>query len=102
MNVKGPTTWSNLRAVLDGYLHQDFVVEHGSAAAAIRAWLADAHGENATAVASEWRSFLNITAGADVEARARALREAAGGAWAPATAAEFEEVSELLRDAWRK
>ncbi len=101
MTLKGYTSWSHLRSLLDGYLHQDFVVEHGSAVAAVRAALADARGADATAVSSEWRSFLNITSGMDVETRARVLRELAGGAWAPATAAEFEEVSAELRDAWR-
>ena len=101
MSLKGPSGWSHLRSVLDGYLHQDFVVEHGSASRAVEAWLAEARRGDAMAVSSEWRSFLNVTAGMDVETRARALREFAGGAWAPANVPEFEAVSTVLMNAWR-
>jgi hypothetical protein len=100
MTLKGPNSWAHLRSLLDGYLHQDFTVEHGSAAEAVQAWLLGARREDAMEVSSEWRSFLNVTAGMDVESRARALRDLAGGAWAPADGHEFESVSALLRDAW--
>ena len=102
MTLKGPGRWSHLQALLDGYLHQDFVVEHGTAGRAVEAWRADASPQEARAAASEWRSFLNVTAGMDVATRAQVLRELAGGAWAPITVADFDAVSALLTDAWRR
>ncbi len=102
MSIKGTTNWSHLRALLDGYLHQDFTVEHGSAVQAVQAALADVRHDDAMAVSSEWRSFLNVTAGMDVQTRGRLLCELAGGAWAPRDADEFEAVSAVLMDAWRR
>ena len=101
MNLKGPMTWPQLESLSGGYLHQDFTAEHGSPSGAVEAWLADASRDEARSLSAEWRSFLNVTHGMDVPTRARALRDTVGGAWAPATDAEFEAVSALLLDAWR-
>lgn len=91
----------HLATLLDGYLHQDFVVEHGTAAQAVQAWLAEIDPAEALAASAEWRTFLNVTAGMSTEARARALRDVAGGAWAPATDHDFQMVSALLLGVWR-
>jgi hypothetical protein len=99
MNLKGPLAWPHLESLCGGYLHQDFTAEHGSALQAARAWLNDGSPVDARKVSSEWRTFLNVTHGMDADARARALREVAGGAWAPTSEAEFEAVSALLLDA---
>jgi hypothetical protein len=101
MSLKGPVEWRQLESLCSGYLHQDFAVVHGSAVDAVRAWLADATPRDAITLASEWRRFLNITHGMDVDARVRALHGACGGSWAPTTA-EFEAVSAVLLDAWRR
>lgn len=101
MTLMGPMERPQLQSLCDGYLHQDFVVEHGSAAGAVSAWLEAANVTAATELSSEWRTFLNATHGMDVAARARALRDVAGGSWEPATAAEFDAVSSLLLNAWR-
>ena len=101
MSLKGPIEWRQLESLCSGYLHQDFTVEHGSAVDAVRAWLADATRRDAQALSSEWRRFLNLTYGMDDEARMRALQEVCGGSWAP-TGPEFEAVSALLLDAWRR
>ncbi len=71
MTLKGPTEWPYLASLCGGYLHQDFAAEHGSASKAVQAWLADANGDDAMALSSEWRTFLNVTHGMDVDARAR-------------------------------
>jgi hypothetical protein len=99
MNLKGPLDWPHLESLCGGYLHQDFTAEHGSALQAARAWLADGSAVDARELSSEWRTFLNVTHGMGADARARALREVAGGAWAPTSEAEFEAVSALLIDA---
>ncbi len=101
MNHGGPLAWPRLGSLCDGYLHQDLVAEHGDAAGAVRAWLADAGRDAAIELSSEWRTFLNVTRGMAASARARALRDAAGGAWAPADDLEFQAVSTLLLNAWR-
>lgn len=101
MSLKGPLDWTHLESLCGGYLHQDFTAEHGSASRAVQAWLADASRDDARALSSEWRTFLNVTHGMDVPARARALRDIVGGAWAPSSDLEFEAVSALLINAWR-
>ena len=101
MTLKGPREWPQLESLCDGYLHQDLAAEHGSAHRAVQAWLADASRDDAMELSSEWRTFLNVTHGMDVEQRAAALRDLAGGAWAPAGELEFEVVSALLMNAWR-
>lgn len=102
MSLMGPMERPQLQSLCGGYLHQDFAVEHGSAAAAVSAWLEAATVNEATELSSEWRSFLNATHGMDVASRARALRAVVGGSWEPATAAEFDAVSSLLLNAWRE
>lgn len=101
MSLKGPIEWRQLESLCSGYLHQDFTVEHGSAVDAVRAWLADASPRDARALSSEWRRFLNLTYGMDTETRVRALQEVCGGSWAP-TVPEFDAVSTVLLDAWRR
>ncbi|BCS35397.1 hypothetical protein TBR22_A46240 [Luteitalea sp. TBR-22] len=101
MSLKGPMEWEQLASLCGGHLHQDFVAEHGSAQKAVQAWLAEASRDDAMELSSEWRSFLNVTHGMSLEARAAALRELAGGSWAPANELEFEVVSALLLNAWR-
>jgi hypothetical protein len=102
MSVKGPLEWPHLESLYGGYLHQDFAVEHGSASRAVQAWLAEASPTDAMALSSEWRTFLNVTHGMDATARARTLRELVGGSWSPSSDSEFEVVSALLMNAWRK
>lgn len=95
------TRWPHLAALWEGYLHQDLAVTHGDAASAVRAYLADVSPEERMAVSSEWRTFLNLTAGSSMGARVGAVRDALGGAWEPQSDAEFEAVSQTLLDAWR-
>jgi hypothetical protein len=96
LSLTSPRKWPYLASLCGGYLHQDFVAVHGTAVDAVRAWLADTSPEEARDLSSEWRTFLNVTRGMDTQARASALRELAGGAWALADAVEFEGVSALL------
>jgi hypothetical protein len=102
MSLKGPVEWPHLESLFGGYLHQDFTVEHGSASNAVQAWLNDATPKAAAALSSEWRTFLNVTHGQECAARARVLQEEVGGSWEPADDAEFEVVSALLMQAWRR
>lgn len=102
MSSKGRLASPHLESLYGGYLHQDFAVEHGSAARAVQAWLEEASPEDAKALSAEWRTFLNVTRGMDAALRARMLRDLAGGSWAPSSEAEFELVSALLLNAWQR
>ena len=69
---------------------------------AVQAWLDEASPDDVSELSSEWRTFLNVTQGMELQDRTRALREAAGGSWEPSSEAEFERRSRaLLMDAWR-
>ena len=52
-------------------------------------------------LSSEWRTFLNVSAGMDRDARVELLREMAGGSWAPRSDEEFDAVSRVLLNAGR-
>lgn len=91
--------FATLSVLVEGYLHQDFVADHGTAAAAVRTALAEVGPATALEVSSEWRTFLNLTYGLDAQMRAARLRQVVGGAWSPGTAAEFDEVSAVLLSA---
>ena len=99
MTYKSVRRWEQLELLLDAYLHQDFAVEHGDAVGAVRARLADAPHGDQLALSSEWRTFLNVSAGMDRDARVELLREMAGGSWAPRSDEEFDAVSQVLLDA---
>lgn len=99
MSLRGPLEWPHLQSLCGGYLHQDFAAVHGSAARAVQAWLADVSVDDARELSSEWRTFLNVTNGMTLPERAEALRELAGGSWAPMDDGEFAAVSALLIDA---
>lgn len=74
----------HLRAFLGGYLHQDFLLDHPSAADALRAFLAEANAAERQALRDDWRAFRAAIEGAswrDVRDRFAEL----GGAWLPAS-----------------
>lgn len=83
--------FSELRRVFEGYLHEDFVQEHGSAAAALDAFRADASADEAAAFRREATQFLAITRGLDFAAVQRLLSRA-GSRWRPASREEIETV----------
>ena len=101
MSLAGTRKWPCLTSLFSGYLHQDFTAEYGSAPRAVQARLTEMPADQARELSAEWRRFLNVTNGTDLETRARVLRELAGGSWAPASEREFELVSLLLMDAAR-
>jgi hypothetical protein len=101
MSPTRPRKWPHLATLAGGYLHQDFTAEYGSAPKAVQARLTEMRAEEARELSAEWRRFLNLTHGMGAEARARVLRDLAGGAWTPGDEREFELVSALLIDAAR-
>lgn len=80
-----------LRRVFEGYLHEDFVAEHGSAAAAIEAFRADASAAEARAFRDEARRFLVVTRSLDF-AQVQQFVTRVGSRWIPESREELETV----------
>lgn len=73
-----------LSALLGGYLHQDFVLDHKTPARALEACLSESNTAGQRALRDEWERFLDATAGLSWPQ----LREAfgsLGGAWTPSS-----------------
>jgi hypothetical protein len=81
-----------LAAFARAYLHQDVLVEHGSAAEAVRAFCHDAAPPERAALATDFARL--ITAAADLPAAAitRWFHDDLGAAWAPDS---FDDLVEL-------
>lgn len=91
-----PSDFPHLRQVFGGYLHEDFLEEHDSAAAALRAFLGDADAAERKRIAKETRRFLDLTKDVEFEAVLTLLHRL-GARWAPASRQELSAVlSEIL------
>jgi len=82
-----------LRRVLSGYLHEDFVAEHGTAADALRAFREDADSVERRRFAKEARRFLDRTGALSFD-EVRALLQRLGCGWAPPTREALVEALE--------
>ena len=87
-----PRAFPGLSAFFAGYLHQDFIPEHGSAPSAARAFLADASDVERRQVAEELRRLMERTRTWPLEDLQRAV-SSLGAAWMPASR---EELAALL------
>jgi hypothetical protein len=86
-----PSRFPELQRVFEGYLHEDFVQEYGSAAAAIDAFRNDASAAEARAFGKEARRFLKDTRALDfVEVQRLVTR--VGSRWIPGSREELETV----------
>jgi hypothetical protein len=77
-----------LRRVFEGYLHEDFLVEYGTAGAAIDAFYADASAAERRMFRDEARRFLAATSALDF-ARVQQLVTRLGSRWIPESRAEL-------------
>jgi hypothetical protein len=89
------SSFSALRQVFTGYLHEDFLVEHGTPAAAMRAFRADASPAEINRFRAESARFLAETEPLDFAA-VRALVSRLGSKWVPPSR---DALTALLRDA---
>ena len=80
-----------LSEFLAGYLQEDFRQEHGSPAAAARAFAADADAPERQALAVDLHRFLALTEGWPLDDLRQALTTL-GAAWHPASRAEVEAL----------
>ncbi len=86
-----PSRFPELRRVFEGYLHEDFIAEYGSAAAAIDAFRADASAAEARAFHDEARRFLALTGSLDF-AEVQHFVTRVGSRWTPSSREELEAV----------
>jgi len=93
-----PADYPTLRDYLPGYLHQDFGAEYGTAAAAVKAFVDDASGDEIVQVREEWRAWRAHFAGRPIEETQAALN-ALGCAWRPLSEEELKSVDEILSHA---
>ena len=73
-----------LAEFLHAYLHEDFLVEYGSAEAARDVFLSDASSEERHALADECARFTGLVAGQPIGVVRRILARDLGSAWWPA------------------
>jgi hypothetical protein len=81
-----------LSQVLQGYLHEDFVIEHGSAHDAIAAYKADASTEERARFGREAVRFIRMVRGTRISAIRRILAREFRSAWEPRSVAELRGV----------
>ncbi len=86
-----PAHFPELRRVFEGYLHEDFVAEYGSAAAAIDAFRVDANAAEGRAFRDEARRFLSVTSALDF-AEVQRLVTRFGSRWIPESREALETV----------
>lgn len=86
-----------LTKMLDGYFHQDMLVECGGPAAAARTYARDATAAERAAAARELARFIQATSGLPL-AEVRRLLGGLGGAWRPPSEAALREVLARLQD----
>jgi CdiI immunity protein len=91
-------SFPELQRVFAGYLHEDFVQVHGTAAAAIQAFHADANDSERRRFAREAQRFLQATERMDF-AEVQALVTRFGARWVPDSRAELEAVLATQRRA---
>jgi contact-dependent growth inhibition (CDI) system CdiI-like immunity protein len=83
--------YPELRRVFEGYLHEDFLEEHDSAAAALRAFEADANAGERRRFHADAARFLHATAALPF-AEVGALLSQLGSRWTPASREELVAV----------
>ena len=81
-----------------GYLHEDFVVEHGTPLGAVAAFLREASDSERTALRVDAARFLDH-ATSRPWAEAVATFSCLGGAWRPRTRAELAAVLRAVHEA---
>ena len=73
-----------LRKVFTAYLHEDFLEEHASAAAALRAFVEDANENERQRFRADAARFIDATADLEL-ADVRTLLSTLGARWVPAS-----------------
>jgi hypothetical protein len=85
-----------LRRFLRGYLHEDWMADHASAAEAAQQFCQDADREERQQVLREWLAFQKQVKGQPLREVNRLLQEKLGAAWDVQSAAELDAMGEAL------
>ncbi len=93
-----PASFPVLRAVLRGYLHEDFVEEHGSAIGALAAFRNDAAPAEREALAAEGARLRTAVGTLSLARLRRLLADGFGCAWSPATRGEADAFLRALAE----
>jgi hypothetical protein len=88
-----------IRALLRGYLHEDFAAEHGSAEGAIRGFCKDASPQEVQKLAEEWRRLSVNTASWTVADIGTLLTTDFGGGWMPESKQELARLLQVIKSA---
>jgi hypothetical protein len=91
-----PSRFPALRALLRGYLHEDFAADYGTAEAAVRAFSAEASPDQVRDVTREWQRFSVLTASWTISDVRETLSRDLGAAWHPATRRELQQAFDSL------
>jgi hypothetical protein len=81
----------HLSAFLDGYLHQDFALDHETPARALQAFLSECGTDAREGFKRDWQVFAAAIEGMAWH-EVRRVFAALGGAWAPATRADLDAL----------
>jgi len=87
-----------LRVFMRSYLHQDFGEEYGSVEEAVKTFCDDATEAEVSAVAGEWRAFLEATRGRPLGEVNNLLASKLGSAWNAASVGELEQIGQAFDD----
>jgi len=97
-NGKGafePADYPELLEFMPAYLHEDFVDEFGSVAAAWKSFLGEASGDRILQVKEEWVRLRKAFEGRPL-GEFRVALEQFGSAWRPQGEEELQKVDEIL------
>jgi hypothetical protein len=86
-----------LTAFLRGYLHEDFVEEHGSAREAAAAFCRDASPEERRRLAEQIARLVEAARGLPPTALRRFVTRDLGSGWAPQSAADLADLLKVIR-----
>jgi hypothetical protein len=81
-----------LESFCGGYLHEDFVAEHGTASRALDAFRADASPKEREELHREAAALLKAAATVPFDTVAEFIRRDLGAAWRPADLKELEKL----------
>jgi hypothetical protein len=81
-----------LESFFSGYLHEDFVEEHGTPAGALRAFRTDADAADIERFEHEAARLLAATAELPLEDVAEFIRRELGGTWRPASLKQLQDL----------
>lgn len=88
--------YPQLEAFFCGYLHQDYLEEHGTLTGAVAAFRREARAPERRAVKKEWAALRAATDGATLKALGDTLTRGLGRGWIPRRRADLAAFDLLI------